>query len=173
MCADAGYMFDSYEQIEPLLERPYDDKSVTLDLAKELATRLQCAVIAGFPEAATERALAEQDMPSKSMQDARLPREAMGEASYLPRVSRKAYNAALLVNNDGSLVKVFRKHFLYEADTTWSDEGTCFRARLHGHWFSVCGPAGHRPPVRRRVHGPEPYVRHALLTCSVHPRVAV
>lgn len=124
-------MFDSYEQIEPLLERPYDDKSVTLDLAKELATRLQCAVIAGFPEAATERALAEQDMPSKSMHDARLPREAMGEASYLPRVSRKAYNAALLVNNDGSLVKVFRKHFLYEADTTWSDEGTCFRARAY------------------------------------------
>ena len=32
----------------------------------------------------------------------------------------------MLVGPDGSLVKVFRKHFLYEADTTWADEGSGF-----------------------------------------------
>ncbi|WFD28397.1 hypothetical protein MNAN1_003407 [Malassezia nana] len=119
-----GYVFDSLEEIAPLLEDPYGGQGATLDLAVELARRVQCHVVAGFPERASPRALAELGTPGQH--DARVAREEVTGLTHLPRVERQAFNAAMLVAPDGSLVKVFRKHFLYETDTTWADEGGGF-----------------------------------------------
>lgn len=85
---------------------------------------MQCHVVAGFPERASPRALAELGTPGQH--DARVAREEVTGLTYLPRIERQAFNAAMLVAPDGSLVKVFRKHFLYETDTTWADEGGGF-----------------------------------------------
>ena len=45
---------------------------------------------------------------------------------YRARVRGKAYNSAVMVDPSGAVVKVFRKHFLYKADTPWADEGAGF-----------------------------------------------
>ena len=123
-CADAGYLYSSYEEIEPLLESPYRGEGATYELATSLAKELECYVVAGFPERASDEALAE----FPGAHDARTPRaEAETIApSYLPSMRGKAFNSALLVDPSGALVRVFRKHFLYEADTPWADEGQGF-----------------------------------------------
>lgn len=41
-------------------------------------------------------------------------------------MSGQAFNSALLADPHGNLAGVFRKHFLYEADTPWADEGRGF-----------------------------------------------
>lgn len=124
MRTDAGYMFDSLEEISPLLENPYTGEGATSVLAADLARHLQCHVVAGFPERASPRAL--EELGSRGQHDARIAREKVTGLAHLPRIERQAFNAAMLVGPDGSLVKVFRKHFLYEADTTWADEGSGF-----------------------------------------------
>ena len=53
MRTDAGYMFDSLEEISPLLENPYTGEGATSVLAADLARHLQCHVVAGFPERAS------------------------------------------------------------------------------------------------------------------------
>lgn len=117
-------MFESWDEIEPLLERPYDGESATLSLAAELAAKLECYVLAGFPECASEHSRRELAAEAERF-DARAS-EIDKASSCLPKVRGRAYNAAMLVGRDGALVKVFRKHFLYEADACWSDEGGGF-----------------------------------------------
>ncbi|WFD24302.1 hypothetical protein MEQU1_003001 [Malassezia equina] len=121
---DAGYMFESLDEIAPILEDPYAGEGATMALASELARRIQCHVVAGFPERATPRAL--EKLQTQSQHDARIARDEVTGLVHLPRVARQAFNAAMLVAPDGTLVKIFRKHFLYEADTTWADEGGGF-----------------------------------------------
>lgn len=117
-------MFDSLEEIAPVLEEPYAGKGATLALATDLARRAQCYVVAGFPERASPQAL--EELGTQGQHDARIAREEVTGFVHLPRIERQAFNAAMLVAPDGSLVKIFRKHFLYEADTTWADEGGGF-----------------------------------------------
>lgn len=38
------------------------------------------------------------------------------------------YNSLMVVNNSGRLVTVYKKHFLYETDENWADEGPSFFA---------------------------------------------
>ena len=45
-----GYAYESLEDIDPFLENPYEGNSTTLLLARELSQRLDCYVVAGFPE---------------------------------------------------------------------------------------------------------------------------
>jgi len=107
-----------------VLEEPYAGKGATLALATDLARRAQCYVVAGFPERASPQAL--EELGTQGQHDARIAREEVTGFVHLPRIERQAFNAAMLVAPDGSLVKIFRKHFLYEADTTWADEGGGF-----------------------------------------------
>lgn len=120
-----GYIFDSLNDIEPFLEDPFAGDSKTLSLTKALAKRCECYVIAGFPERASARALQEVGDASSKF-DARTPMNTESASAYLPKHKHKAFNSAMLVDSSGALVKVFRKHFLYETDTTWADEGTGF-----------------------------------------------
>jgi protein N-terminal amidase len=38
----------------------------------------------------------------------------------------RAYNAMAVVNRQGEVVTIYKKHFLYEADETWATEGPSF-----------------------------------------------
>ncbi|KAI9019241.1 carbon-nitrogen hydrolase [Phycomyces nitens] len=64
--------------------------------AKQQALRLKCFVLAGYPEIAQEN----------------------GETKY--------YNSQCCVNRQGELVYTYRKHFLYEVDENWAQEGPGF-----------------------------------------------
>ncbi|WFD08223.1 hypothetical protein MVES1_003595 [Malassezia vespertilionis] len=119
-----GYVHDSLDAIEPFLENPYAEDGATFNLARDLATRLQCYVVAGFPERASAEALAAQHSPH--LTDARHLTDELKGSPHLPQVRQKAFNAAMLVGRDGKLVHVFRKHFLYEPDATWADESAGF-----------------------------------------------
>lgn len=126
MCVNhIGYAYESLEDIDPFLENPYEGNSMTLLLARELSQRLDCYVVAGFPERASSHTFQELE-PTEKRHDARHIEGTNLESAHLPRISCKAYNAALLTDQKGKLVKVFRKHFLYEADTPWADEGPGF-----------------------------------------------
>jgi protein N-terminal amidase len=35
----------------------------------------------------------------------------------------KMYNSQMVVNANGEFVKSYKKHFLYETDEKWADEG--------------------------------------------------
>ncbi|WFD33118.1 hypothetical protein MSPP1_004175 [Malassezia sp. CBS 17886] len=121
----SGYVFESLEHVQPYLESPYADDSRTLDLCRAIAARLHCYVVAGFPERAAKGAADALD--GAPPHDARSELRQNQASSYAPRVLGEAYNAAMLVGRDGALLKVFRKHFLYETDTTWADEGPGFQ----------------------------------------------
>ena len=121
----AGYVFDSFDEIEPYLENPYENMSATFSLLSSISKHLECYVVAGFPERATDQTLREFG-PTDIRHDARPKEEETISNAHLPRIPRKAYNSAMLVGPCGSLIKVFRKHFLYEVDTTWADEGPGF-----------------------------------------------
>ncbi|WFD34673.1 hypothetical protein MCUN1_001514 [Malassezia cuniculi] len=120
MCL-SGYMFDSLRDIEPYLEAPNSGQGPTLALAREISTKHGAYVAAGFAQRGDD--VKEPERPPRDM---RSHVDDPKAAAHRARVHGKAFNAAMLVAPDGSLVKIFRKHFLYEADTTWSDEGPGF-----------------------------------------------
>ena len=64
---------------------------------------------------------------AQGLVDARTPQALEAATStYLPKVRDQAFNSAMLVDPQGNLANVFRKHFLFEADTPWADEGRGF-----------------------------------------------
>jgi len=69
----------------------------TAEWCRLQARRLRCTVVCGFPR----RVEAEDG-------------------------SEKLYNSQLVIAPDGDVVAVYDKHHLYDADTTWADEGPCF-----------------------------------------------
>lgn len=99
--------------------------SATFSLISSIAKLLDCYVVAGFPERTSDQTLREFG-PTGIRHDARQTEEGTTSCAHLPRILRKAYNSAMLVGPSGSLIKVFRKHFLYEVDTSWADEGPGF-----------------------------------------------
>lgn len=83
-------------------------------------------MVAGFPERASPEALQDRDL-AHGIYDARTPQaELAASSAHRPKLSKQAFNAALLIDRQGRLANVFRKHFLYEADTPWADEGPGF-----------------------------------------------
>ncbi|KAI3626702.1 hypothetical protein GLX27_001639 [Malassezia furfur] len=121
-----GYLFDSFDHIAPLLELPYRGEGATYALATSLAKQLGCYVVAGFPERMSPEALEDCQL-AQGLVDARTPQALEAATStYLPKVRDQAFNSAMLVDPQGNLANVFRKHFLYEADTPWADEGRGF-----------------------------------------------
>lgn len=120
MCL-AGYLYDSLEAIGPFLESPHGNDGPTLALAREIATKYQAHVIAGFAQRVED-----VQEPTRPPVDMRRQVDDPLAAPHRARVHGKAFNAAMLVAPDGAPLKVFRKHFLYEGDTPWADEGPGF-----------------------------------------------
>lgn len=137
-----------------MLELPYQGKGATYELATSLAKEMQCYLVAGFPEQASAQALSECDVEN-GMFDARTPFPD-SDSLYRPRVARKAFNSAMLVDPNGQLVNIFRKHFLYEADTSWADEGPGFSyvqlPNLGRVCVAVCMDLNRTPRYLRSLH---------------------
>lgn len=120
MCL-SGYLFDSLSDIDPFLESPHSDQGPTLALCRDIAGRYDAYVVAGFAQRGDDA-----KEPERPPVDMRRNTDDPKAAPHRARVHGKAYNSAMLVAPDGSLIKVFRKHFLYEGETPWCDEGPGF-----------------------------------------------
>ncbi len=95
--AFTGYCFKDKEDIKPVLEE--STKGETFAYCSSLAKRLNCYVMAGYPEL------------------------------YINPETKKEhlYNSAYVVDREGKLALNYRKHFLYETDHNWAEEGPSFQ----------------------------------------------
>lgn len=119
MCL-SGYVFNSPISILPYLEAPRIGP--TSLLARALATRLGCHVIAGYPE------VIPSSSPTTTADTA--PKEMEGEALGV------GYNSAVIVSPTGEVVGNYRKTFRFETDKTWAREGDGFQ------YFDLSEPLG-------------------------------
>ncbi|CAO1628937.1 unnamed protein product [Parajaminaea phylloscopi] len=125
-----GYIFESAEQIRSLSEsvRGHASKSVTIELASQLSKRLGCYTLMGFPELVESNETASS--AASDPLDSR-PRSSAKRAE--PRCPRW-FNSAVLTSRDGTVLHVFRKHFLFttneacdDQDGLWAEEGPGFQ----------------------------------------------
>ncbi|KZT38912.1 carbon-nitrogen hydrolase [Sistotremastrum suecicum HHB10207 ss-3] len=93
-----GYMFDSAKSIYPYLESP--KTGPTSQLCTSLAKRLECYVIAGYPE-----------------------KLSISEAREAPQVGA---NSALLIGPSGEWIGGYRKSNLFVTDKSWAKPGPGF-----------------------------------------------
>nr|CDI54480.1 protein n-terminal asparagine amidohydrolase [Melanopsichium pennsylvanicum 4] len=104
----------------------------SLTLAFHLAQQLSSHVVIGFPERAPNipalRSSRGNASPSSPF-DAR-PHEARSAKTSTMPSEHSAYNSAALFAPDRSLLHIFRKHFLFESDEVWADQGSGFEV-LH------------------------------------------
>lgn len=124
MCL-SGYVFNSPISILPYLEAPRIGP--TSHLARALATRLGCHVIAGYPELIPSSA---SPSPSPTITTDTAPKEMEGEALGV------GYNSAVIVSPTGEVVGNYRKTFRFETDKTWAREGDGFQ------YFDLSEPLG-------------------------------
>ncbi|KAI0333719.1 carbon-nitrogen hydrolase [Cubamyces sp. BRFM 1775] len=101
-----GYVFPDAASISPYLEEPRTGP--TSRFCSELAARLHCYVVAGYPER-----LLPDEIERVKLEDGR-------------EVERVGANAAALYGPDGAFVGEYRKTNLYETDMTWAKPGTGF-----------------------------------------------
>lgn len=109
-----GYVFDSAEAILPYLELPHSGP--TSEFCKELAERLSCYVVAGYPERLEPR---EAGTPAE---DTNL---LAGTSSPEHRPQRHVgANSAVLCSPSGECILGYRKTHMFQTDVTWAKPGT-------------------------------------------------
>ncbi|KAF8228545.1 carbon-nitrogen hydrolase, partial [Tricholoma matsutake] len=114
--AFTGYVFDSAEAILPYLELPHSGP--TSEFCKELAERLSCYVVAGYPERLEPR---EAGTPAE---DTNL---LAGTSSPEHRPQRHVgANSAVLCSPSGECILGYRKTHMFQTDVTWAKPGTGF-----------------------------------------------
>lgn len=96
-----GYTFPDATSISSVLEEP--SSGPTSMFCAELAERLRCYVVAGYPEC-----LHPEEVSSGADDD-----QPVGA------------NSAVMYGPDGDLINNYRKTNLYETDTTWAKAGKC------------------------------------------------
>ncbi|KAI0369384.1 carbon-nitrogen hydrolase [Pilatotrama ljubarskyi] len=106
MIFTAGYVFPDAASISPYLEEPRTGP--TSRFCAELAARLHCYVVAGYPER-----LPPDEIEQAELEDGRT-------------IQRVGANAAALYGPDGAFVGEYRKTNLYDTDMTWAKPGTGF-----------------------------------------------
>ena len=127
-----GYVFQDEADINPFVESI--DTHVTgpsFHLARKLALQLGSYILIGFPEdgrvqcrlTATNANLPPTSSDAFDARSAELVAAAANEAGS----SMTHFNSALLVDRRGNCVHTFRKHFLYELDKRWAQEGPGFQ----------------------------------------------
>jgi len=94
----SGYVFKDKEDILPFCERAGPGGEY-FEFCLSLAKKFNCTVFLGFPE-----------------------KELSNDESTL-----KLYNSMYVVSHNGNYV-TYRKHFLFEADMVWAEEGDSFMA---------------------------------------------
>lgn len=130
MCL-SGYVFTSPTAILPYLEPPRIGP--TSLLARSLARRLRCHVVAGYPEAlpsaavdvdASSSSQISLDTPALDVKDS-----AKGDSgpSSMKDLEGEAigvgWNSAVIVGPEGEVVGNYRKTFRFETDKAWAREG--------------------------------------------------
>ncbi|GBE85124.1 carbon-nitrogen hydrolase [Sparassis latifolia] len=115
--AFTGYLFPNAAAIAPYLEDPHSGP--TSRFCAELAARLHCYVVGGFPERLAPHEVVEAP-----------------DANGTP-ATRIGANSAVLYDPRGARVgDVYRKTHLFETDTTWAKAGTGFAT------FTLPSPLG-------------------------------
>lgn len=135
----SGYMFPSPSSILPYLE-PQRIGPTAL-LCRELARRLGCCVIAGYPEALPSGSSEEagdgddgETEPRASGSRISTPRppssvpdtdrgKGGGDSDLKDEALGVGYNSALVVDKWGEVVGNYRKTFRFETDKNWAREG--------------------------------------------------
>jgi len=107
---DQGYMFPDAPSIKPYLEHP--KTGPTASFCAELAKRLECFVVAGYPER-----LAFPSTPTTSV--------LTGTSDPDPLIGA---NAAAIYDATGHLVHTYHKSNLFPTDRTWARPGPGFTA---------------------------------------------
>lgn len=95
--AFTGYCFKDKEDIKPFLEEA--GKGKTFEFCSTLAIKLNCYVMCGYAEL-----FIDQDSKKEHM-----------------------YNSAYVIDRKGELYFNYRKHYLYETDHLWAEEGPGFK----------------------------------------------
>lgn len=114
----SGYIFPTPTSILPYLE-PQRIGPTSL-LCRNLAKRLRCHVIAGYPETlGSEDA---QDAGTSTSDADRSEQKSRGD-EVKKEAEGVGWNSALLVNKDGEVVGNYRKTFRFETDKNWAREG--------------------------------------------------
>jgi protein N-terminal amidase len=103
--AFTGYNYPSHESIKPYLEPT--TAGITTQWAISTAKRLNCHVIAGYPEISTD--IDDTIIPSSNLSPA--------DPVY------KCYNSTVTISPTGSILANYRKSFLYYTDESWAAEG--------------------------------------------------
>ncbi|KZV85066.1 carbon-nitrogen hydrolase [Exidia glandulosa HHB12029] len=95
----SGYVFRSPDAVRPFLENSRDGRTTTL--ARSLARRLGCTVVAGYPQQLDD-----------------------GEQHEQHQVGA---NAAVVSGRDGEIITTYRKTNMYDVDLAWCVPGTGFK----------------------------------------------
>ncbi|KAK0563568.1 hypothetical protein OC844_002145 [Tilletia horrida] len=136
MIATGWYRFEHAAAIHPLCESASASASAsaseTLVLGAELAVELNAYVVVGFAERCDSQGEAhiQTGYPVSQPFDARDPdlvSSAIEDDAQASAATVRYYNSAALFDRSGQLIHVFRKHFLYEDDKTWAQEGPGFQ----------------------------------------------
>ncbi|KAI9141925.1 carbon-nitrogen hydrolase [Paraphysoderma sedebokerense] len=124
----------------------------TLTWCKETAVKLNCWVVCGVPEYVIDDLSPVEDEAIESPDDgtvksiktksaAKGNRKSSNETENESGVRKKYYNSQVIVNRSGEIVKVYRKHFLYETDENWACEGegfSCIETEFGKTSFGIC-----------------------------------
>ena len=115
MCL-TGYLHTTAASIIPHLEHP--KTGPTSILAIDLAKRLRCYVVAGYPEIISEEHKAEQELDNKTSED--------------DEETGVGYTSAIVVGPDGDIIGNYRKTLLFAADKCWAKAGERHSVRIRG-----------------------------------------
>lgn len=143
-----GYVFPDSIAITPFLEEPITGP--TSKFCSELAARLRCHVVGGFPE----RLKSDEVEP--------------GVDDWGDEMTRVGANSAILCGPDGECVGTYRKSNLFETDTTWAKPGTGFATfnlppPLNSVTLGICNDLNVRKPREwTSLEGPYEIASHCI-----------
>lgn len=112
--AFTGYVFPTAESILPFVEHP--DKSYSRDACAEIAQRLKCYVVAGYPAPT----LTPQGGKEQAGEDSSDPAEGTKKSEGVAR------NNAIVVDPNGQVVHEYTKTNMFESDLPWAQPGSGF-----------------------------------------------
>ncbi|PWN28262.1 carbon-nitrogen hydrolase [Jaminaea rosea] len=149
-----GYVFEGEAgkaKIRGMAERfgsreAFAGESTAHSVAREISQRLGCHTLIGYPEVVLpgdgEAAVAAKPVDRRPTLAGE--RTDVADSRSSSSSSPYYYNSALLTSPQGEALHTFRKHFLFDADVLWCDEGPGFQCID----LTLDDQEGHRRSVR-------------------------